>query len=81
MENVTITTKEFGVVQVSYDCFDWIDDTKYHLEKSFTSDGSYVYQIFDNGKTKRVCERLAQAGPALMVSGSLEETIRKTLGF
>ena len=79
MENLTITTTENGDVVVGYDYYDWTDNSTNHIEKRYTSIGHYVYRVFNNGRTEQICEGLAATGPTLMLSGSLEETIRKTL--
>ena len=78
MENLTITTTENGAVVVCYDYYDWTNDSTNHVEQLYTSIGRYVYRV-GNTCTSQTCEGLSTTGPTLMLSGSLEETIRKTL--
>lgn len=79
MENLTITTLENDDVVVSYDYRVWEDNSVEHVELKFTTVGSYVFRICDNGSLHQVCEGLAFTGPTLMLSGSLENTLKKTL--
>jgi len=79
MENLTVKTTENGDVVVGYDYYNWTDHSTNHIEMRYTSIGRMVCRVFNNGQTQQVCEGLAVRGPTLMLSGSLEETIRKTL--
>lgn len=79
MENFTITTIENGDVAVACQYYDWTSDSYVKSVERYTEIGRYVYRVCDNGSTAQICEGLRATGPTLMLSGSLEETIRKTL--
>lgn len=74
-----ITTLPDGDVLVRQEYFDGEDMAV--MERTFTVQGSYVYQVHANGATSQVCEGLLPTGPTLMAGDDLAATIRKTLNL
>lgn len=72
-----ITTLPGGYVLVRQEYFDGEDMAV--MERTFTVQGSYVYQVHANGTSSQVCEGLLPTGPTLMAGDDLADTIRKTL--
>ena len=78
-EETIVESLESGDVRVQQRYFD--GDDYQTLDRIFTVQGAYVYQVWPNGAMEQTCEGLLPRGPTLCAGEDLAAVIRRTLGL